>query len=186
MKGGQRMLVVKVPDTEYFDESDSRFIEVKGFTMELEHSLASLSKWESIWELPFLTDTPKTAEQTLSYIKCMCLTDAPSAESLNRLSKENVDAINAYVNRKMSATWFSERPQRGRSREVITAELIYFWMASYNIPFECDKWHLNRLFTLIKVASAKTAPEKKQSRRDMAAECRALNQARLKEFGTTG
>lgn len=180
------MLVINHKTVELYDEKIEKFYTSEGFTIELEHSLASLSKWEQIWEKPFLSDEPKTEKETLSYIQQMCLNDPPELTQLEHLTKAEMSQINEYMNAKMSATWFNERPEVGRGRETVTSEVVYYWMTVLHIPFECDQWHFNRLITLIKVANAKNAPAKKSSRRDMAADRRALNAARLQKYNTTG
>lgn len=180
------MLVIKHKDVDLYDEKSQQFYTAEGFTIELEHSLAALSKWETIWEKPFLSEEVKTEEETLSYIQQMCLGDVPTVSQLRGLTKAEMFEINKHINAKSSATWFKETLQKGRARETVTSEVVYYWMTVLNIPFEADKWHFNRLITLIKVANAKNAPQKKMSRRDMAAERRAQNAARLAKFNTNG
>lgn len=180
------MLVINHQSKDFYDERSSEFKTLPEFTIELEHSLASLSKWEQIWEKPFLSDTPKSQEETLSYIQQMCLSEIPTIEDLDTLTQSEMAKINEYINAKMTATWFNERPEPGRAREIVTAEVIYYWMTLLNIPFEWETQHFNKLITLIKVANAKNAPQKKRTAREMAAERRAENAARLQKFGTKG
>lgn len=179
------MLTITVPGVELFDETRQEFKTSEDFTLHLEHSLVSLSKWESTFEKPFLGKEPKTTVETVDYIKCMTITSDVPAEVYVRLSSENYAAVNNYVNAKMTATWFSE-DNRPSSREVITSELIYFWMTALQIPFECETWHLNRLFTLIKVANLKNQTGKKMSKSQVLRQQAEMNERRRAELGTRG
>lgn len=178
------MLQIYVPETELYDEVNNIFRTVGGGSLELEHSLYSISLWESKWHKPFLSEDPRNYEETISYIKCMTLNSA-SQSVYDGLSQDNVDKIQKYINDSMTATWFSKRPGSS-SKKVITSEVIYYQMISLNIPFECQYWHLNRLLTLIRVCSEKNAPKKKMSKSEIAARNRALNEQRLKQLGTRG
>lgn len=178
------MLKLLVPmSNESFDESSSTFVTPNQFVLELEHSLFSLSKWESIVEKPFL-HSEKTQEETLLYVSQMIVTPNPPEEILQRLSNDNLSAINEYVGRKMTATWFRETDTK--SREIVTAEIIYYWMVSLNIPFEAQYWHLNKLLTLVKVCNQKNAPQKKMRPGDVAQRNRELNAQRKAQLGSTG
>jgi len=180
------MLVIKVPGIELFDEVLQVFVNAEEFVLELEHSLVSLSKWESKFEKPFLGSEEKTDEEVFAYIEAMILTEEYPSDVLTRLTKENIQQINEYIESKMTATWFNDKQKPKKSNEVITAELIYYWMISFNIPIEFQHWHLNRLFTLIKIFSVKNAPKEKMSKRDLLARNRELNERRKAELGTTG
>ena len=180
------MLTITIPGEEFFDESKSEFVTRGDVTFDLEHSLVSLSKWESKWEKPFLGKGERTTEETLDYVRCMVLTPDFDPDNLMRLSQKNMDEINAYIPAKMSATWFNDQNGKAQTSETITSELIYYWMISLNIPWECQYWHLNRLFTLIKVCGAKNAPPKKMSRAEVARRQRELNQKRRAQTGSQG
>lgn len=180
------MLRITIPATELWDEEKEEFITVaKEQTLQLEHSLVSLSKWESTWCKPFLSKEPKTHDQTIDYIKCMTITQNVSPEVYSRLTNSNIEAINNYIEAPMTATVFSNT-SNSVNREKITSELIYYWMFSLNIPMECQKWHLNKLLTLIRVCNIKNSPPKKMSKRETASQYAALNAARKKKFNTKG
>ena len=180
------MLTIVVLGTEMFDETKQEFIIEGGINLELEHSLVSLSKWESKYEKPFLGKNEKTTQEVFDYIKFMILTPNIAPEVYENLSKDNIEAINKYIDAKMTATWFHDSPGAPGSRDVITAELVYYWMITFQIPFECQYWHLNRLFTLIRICNIKQAKPKKMSRAEMAARNRELNAQRRAQLGTSG
>lgn len=180
------MLRITIPAVEQWDEAKQEFIYTKEQTLSLEHSLVSISKWESKWCKPFLTKQEKNFEETLDYVKCMTITQNVDPEVYNYLTNENIKAINEYIESPMTATYFSDEQNSKTSREQVTAELIYYWMIAFNIPFECQKWHLNRLLTLIKVCSIKNQPPKKRSRKEIMSRNAALNAARRKQLNTKG
>ena len=180
------MLTITIPASEMWDEKNEKFVDIKECELQLEHSLISLSKWESKWCKPFLFTKEKTEEETLDYVRCMTLTPRVSPEVYYGLTSENIKAINMYIEAPMTATCFgADRNGRG-NREIVTSELIYYWMIALNIPFECQKWHLNRLLTLIRVCNIKNQPAKKMSRREIMSRNAALNAARRKQLGTNG
>lgn len=179
------MLKIIVPGVEMFDEATQEFVTVGDVSLELEHSLVSLSKWESFYEKPFLGQE-KSTEEVISYIKFMTLTPDIPEETFNKLSESNLSNIQEYLDAKMTATWFSDSPGSPKSRDIITAELIYYWMIVFQIPFECENWHINRLFTLIRVCNIKQAKPKKMSRSEIAARNKELNDRRRAQLGTTG
>ena len=181
------MLQITIPiSPEGWDERKEEFVDAKTVTLQLEHSLVSISKWESKWHKPFLSKEPKTVEETIDYIKCMTLTQNVKSEVYDHLSKENIEEINAYIDDPKTATTFSKDRKSARSREIITSELIYYWMIALNIPFECQKWHLNRLLTLIRVCEVKNTPGKKMSQREVLNQYAAINAANRKRFNTKG
>ena len=181
------MLTINVPiSPEGWDEVKQEFVEPKYQTLQLEHSLVSLSKWESKWQKPFYSKKEMSDEETLDYIKCMTLTKNVDPDVYNHLTRENVKAVMDYIGNPMTATTFSNEGKGGNSREVITSELIYYWMIASNIPFECQKWHLNRLITLIRVCGVKNTPPKKRSKRDIMSRNAALNASRRQQMNTKG
>jgi hypothetical protein len=181
------MLRLVVPiSPEGWDETKEEFVEAKTQVLQLEHSLISLSKWESKWCKPFLSNIQKSNEEILDYIKYMTLTSNVDPDVYSHLTVENFKEIDSYINAPMTATTFSEDKNGKRNREIITAELIYYWMIALNIPFECQKWHLNRLLTLVRVCNIKNQPPKKRSRRDTASSYAAMNAARRKQLNSKG
>lgn len=179
------MLQIIVPATEQWDEIKQEFVYTKETTLQLEHSLVSLSKWESKWCKPFLSKEDMTAEETIDYIRCMTITQNVNPEVYTCLSDENIAQVRDYIQAPMTATFF--RKENGPpSREIITSELIYYWMITLNIPFECQKWHLNRLLTLIRVCNIKNQPAKRRSQREIMEYNTALNEARRKKLNSKG
>lgn len=182
------MLTIVVPEGEMFNEKTQEFVYIKGQTLVLEHSLVSLSKWESKWKKPFLNSSDKTPEETIDYIRCMTITKNVDPLIYMNLTQDILNRVNKYIDDTMTATTFNDRNEkRGGGREQITSELIYYWMVNFNIPFECEKWHLNRLLTLIKVCSVKSqANTKKMSKREILQQNNELNALRRKQLGSKG
>lgn len=183
------MLTITIPAVELWDEAKQEFVGLKKEqTIQLEHSLISISKWESKWCKAFLTNKQKTREEMTDYVRCMAVTPNVDPDIFNYLTNENILQINKYIEAPMTATCISEdKTTKGGSREVVTSELIYYWMIALQIPIdECQKWHLNRLLTLIKVCNIKNQPPKKKSKKDLLSRNAALNAARRKQFNTTG
>ena len=181
------MLQIKVPLTpEGWDEEKCEFVPPKYQNLQLEHSLISLSKWESKWCKAFFSKREKTHEEITDYIRCMTLTQNVKPEVYEYLTRENIAQIQQYIESPMSATYFAENKNGRINNETVTSELIYYWMIALNIPFECQKWHLNRLLTLVRVCNLKNQPAKKMSKRELAGRNAALNAARKKQLNTRG
>ena len=182
------MLQITVPSVEQWDEKKQEFVSSKEQKLQLEHSLVSLSKWESKWCKPFLSKDKKTDEETIDYIRCMTLTQNVNPDIYKFITDDNIKQVNNYIGAPMTATTFTTFSLRKNSinREIVTAELIYCWMITLSIPMECQKWHLNRLLTLIQVCNIKNQPAKKMSRREIMSRNSALNAARRKRLNTKG
>lgn len=180
------MLKIIIPGGELFDEEQSMFITTKEQTLTLEHSLVSLSKWESKWEKPFMAKEKRTIEESIDYIRCMTITQNVNPNAYHFLSDANIKEVNEYIELPMTATIFTRPDKKATNREIITAEIIYYWMIALNIPFECQKWHLNKLLTLINVCDIKSQPPKKMSRSELLARNKALNEARRKKLNNKG
>lgn len=182
------MLTITIPPGEIWDEKNETFINVKSPTkIQLEHSLVSISKWEQKWHKPYLVEGEKTIEETIDYIRCMTLTKNVDSNVYLFITPENIKDVKSYIDDPMTATWFNDKDGKGKiNSEQITSELIYYWMTVFNIPSEYQKWHLNRLITLIKICNVKNGKEKKQSRAETIRDYAALNAARRKKLGTKG
>ena len=180
------MLTIVVPGDEVYDEETSEFHTVNDQILQFEHSLVSLSKWESDFQKPFLTQDPKTEEELFAYLVAMMVTPNAGPDVLYRCTEKNLDEIQRYIDSPQSATTFGEMPERRGRGETITSELIYYWMVAFNIPFECQHWHLNRLFSLIRICNIKNSPPKKRSTRDIAMERRRINEERRAKLATSG
>jgi hypothetical protein len=180
------MLKITVTGDEYFNEETETFESVGDFELELEHSLISLSKWESKYQKPFLSNSDKTPDEILFYVRSMILTPNYPEDLFQRFSNANFSQINQYIESKESATTFGDMPERKGRGETITSELIYYWMVAFNIPFECERWHLNRLFSLIRICNLKNSKPKKMSNSEIAARNRELNAQRKAQYGTRG
>lgn len=183
------MLRVAVPEVEYYDEVKNEFVKLDGCTLQLEHSLVSISKWESKWNKPFLGKTEKTREESIDYIRCMTVSPSDVDPRLYyALPKKAIESIHKYIEAPMTATWFNERNKhKAPPRKVITSEVIYSWMIALEIPFECQKWHLNRLLTLIHVCDINNNPQKGGLKgKELMKQNRALNAARRAKSGSKG
>ena len=179
------MLKLIIPDLEKYDDLKNEFIAIKGQAIQVEHSLVSISKWESKWRKPFLSKEPKTTEETLDYIRCMTITQNVSNEIYGNITNENIKDTSIYIEDPMTATWFAKELS-GASKEIITSEIIYYWMITYNIPFDYQKWHLNRLLTLIRVCNKKNEKTKPMSNSEIMSKNTNLNNERRKRLNSEG
>lgn len=182
------MLKIVIPEGELFNEATGEFVKVPNVEMQLEHSLISLKKWESKWHKPFLSKEEKTQEELLDYIRCMTVTPNIDPSVYFYIPESELRRIWSYIDDPMTATWFGGEQNEGsiRKKEVITAEIIYYWMIALNIPVEFQKWHLNQLLTLIRVVNIKNAPPKKMKKRDILARNSKLNEARKAKLNSRG
>lgn len=180
------MLEIIVPEQEQWDELKEEFVKTPKTELRLEHSLISISKWESKWHKPFLGNDKKSAEETIDYIRCMCMTPNVAPNVFYALTKDNVTAINEYISDPMTATTISDDKSGKRNREIMTSEVIYSWMISLNIPPEYAKWHLNRLIMLIRVCNKHNAPPKKMSTNEILSRNRSINEARRAALHSKG
>lgn len=180
------MLKITVPSTKLWDEAKEVFIDTKEYELRLEHSLVSISKWESKWCKPFLTNKDMKDEEAVDYVRCMTITQNVDPMAYQLLTKKIMDEIAAYIVSSMTATTFSKDIKKATNKEIITSEVIYYWMVAFNIPWEAQTWHLNRLLTLVNICSIKNQPKKKVNRQKQLEEQRALNNARKAKLGTSG
>lgn len=180
------MLTINIPESELWDEKKQEFVTTKSCKIELEHSLVSISKWESKWKKPFLSKERHSDEESIDYIKCMTLTKDVDDNVYNNIPNNLMDEIYEYIKSPSTATVISSKNGTKNSGELVTNEIIYYWMISLNIPFECETWHLNHLLTLIQVCSIKSKPGKKMSNREILSQNAALNAARRKKLNTKG
>lgn len=185
-----QVIIPPIPEMEFFDEGSQTFLVSKEITsqsttLQLEHSLVSLARWEAKWNKPFLVKDEKTLLQTIDYVRCMTITQNVNPDVYNHIPKHVFEQIKEYIDAPMTATWFTKSNDKP-NREVVTAELIYYWMIAQSIPVEFQKWHLNRLLTLIRVCSIKNAPQKKMSAKEAAMQRRSMNAARRGQMNTKG
>jgi hypothetical protein len=179
------MLNLLIEAAEFYDETTETFQTVDAVELTLEHSLVSLSKWESWLKKPFLSKDEKSTHEIRLYTEAMITSDYPP-NIVSRFSQENMAAVHAYIDSSESATTFGVMPEAKGRGEVVTSELIYYWMVAFTIPFECQTWHLNRLFSLIRICNLKNSKPKKMSRQELAARNHALNEKRKAQLNTSG
>ena len=180
------MLTITIPEREYYNEETNEFIKTKAQKLRLEHSLVSISKWESKWKKPFIGNDEKSLEESIDYIRCMTITQNVKNEVYNRLTQKNMDDISSYIEEEMTATTFNDLKSKKTNNEIVTSEIIYYWMIALNIPLECQKWHLNRLLTLINVTNIKNQPPKKMTAAERNRRNSELNAQRRARFNTKG
>ena len=183
------MIQITIPFVEFYDEVNNEFITIEEQTLTLEHSLASLAKWESEWCKPFLSNEKLTTEESLDYIRCMTLTENVPPDVYMAIPDSAIKKVSEYIARPMTATWFSDRDKKGKkaNKRPVTAEIIYHWMIALHVPPEYEKWHLNRLLTLIRVCDEENKPpNKKKSTNNILNDYAALNNARKQKLKTKG
>lgn len=181
------MLQIVVPAGEHFNKVTREFLYNKETVLNLEHSLVSISKWEAKWHKPFLTTKKKTVEETRDYVRCMTLTQNVNPIVYLSLTNENIEAVNAYIDDPMTATVISKKEGASKGgREIITNEVIYSWMIGLQIPVEFQKWHLNRLITLISVCNENNKPKEKMSEKQVMKSNDEINEMRKAQMKTNG
>lgn len=179
------MLTLVVAAREFYDDNKGEFINIQEQTIHLEHSLISLRRWEETWQKPYLSKTPKTKMETLDYIRCMSINKEVSIETVMSLTDDQLKKVHQYIEAPMTATTFA-KDDIPPSRQIMTAEVIYWQMVANQIPFECEKWHLNRLFTLIKVCALKNQKPKKMGKQELMNRNKQINQARRAQMNSKG
>lgn len=180
------MLQITIPDSEFYDEEKQEFKYIKGKTLTLEYSLVSISKWESKWKVPFVESKNRTVEEMQDFIRCMTITQNVDPMLYKSIDITTINKVIDYMDDPMTATTFSNNGQQSKKKEIITSELVYYWMTALQIPFECQKWNFNRLMVLIRIASEKNAPPKKMSKSEITRQNKALNAQRRAKYKTRG
>lgn len=178
------MLEIVVKGGEMFNERTFEFYQTKDFTIKLEHSLVSIAKWEAKYHKPFFSKEKMEPSEYMDYIKCMTITQNVPEEVYQRLSNKNIKDILNYQQDSMTAMKQTSKSKGGYA--VITAETIYYWMISLNIPHEYEKWHINRLLALVEYVSLKNAPPEKMSQREMMEMYRTENEKRRAKYKSKG
>lgn len=181
------MLEIVVPASECYNEATQEFISVgKDVKLQMEHSLISISKWEAKHHKAFLSKRAKTKEEMDDYFRCMTINKVSDPSVFSRLTGENIKAIEAYISDPMTATYMDNDAESQGPKDTVTSELIYYWMVSYRIPSEFQKWHINRLMALIHVCGKKNSPPKKMSKTALAQRNAALNAKRRAAMNSRG
>lgn len=182
------MLTIIVPEREYYDEDKNEFYFVKEQKLVLEHSLLSISKWESKWHIPFVDNKPKTQDEVIDYIRCMTITPNVDPLVYKNLTPSNFKEITDYIDSPMSATSFYQEKSdedRNSPKKKVTSEYIYYWMAKFNIPFECEKWHFTRLMNLLRICAIENDDRKMSKEKTMLSN-REINAMRRAKYKTRG
>ena len=181
------MITIHIPERELYDETNEEFIEVKDITLELEHSLISVSKWESKWKKPYVSEEKKSTEEVIDYIRCMTINKNVDPNVYKAIPADELKKIVDYINDPMTATVFYDNGRKPpRNSEFVTSELIYYWMSAYNIPFTCEKWNFNRLMALIRIAGEKNSEPEKMSPDAIRAQNKMLNEKRRAALKSKG
>lgn len=182
------MLQIRIDDVDCFDERTETFTTIKGQTLQLEHSLVSISKWEAKWKKPFLSREGQNREETIDYIRFMTITQNVNPKIYDLITDAHIRAVNNYINDPMTATTFTKQEGKGAGPggKVITSEEIYYYMTAFQIPWKAERWHFNRLMTLIHICEEKNKPKKKMRKGDIARQRRGLNAARRAKYNTRG
>ena len=180
------MLEITIPEQEFYVPATKTFVYTSETVLHLEHSLVSISKWEAKYKKPFLESNEKTVRESIDYIRCMTLDNGINPLVYSGITNEMISSVDEYIQDPMTATWFKEVNKPKRSHQVVTSELVYYWMTAFNIPFECECWHFNRLMTLIRICGEKNAKPKKMNKREAARRNTELNAARRKALYSSG
>ncbi len=180
-------LYITIPGREWFNEDTEEFSYTPEANIVLEHSLLSISEWESRWHKPFFSPKPKTEQELYDYVRCMTTSDRPDENVYRALSRSNIDKIQKYIENPMTATTFSDSGEKKQNREIITSEIFYYWMTMFNIPFvPCETWHINKLQALIHVCAIKNQSPKKMSKNEIIKRNSSLNAMRRAKYGSKG
>ena len=176
-------------EKDYWDPKIEEFVQIpyqRAYDLNLEHSLISISKWESKWHVPFIGDNNKTEEQIMDYIKCMTINQNVPDSVYDYLTADDVKKISDYINNPMTATTINSTSEKRKSSKIVTSEVLYSWMVGLQIPFECEKWHVNRLIMLIEVCNENNTPPKKMGKNEIINRNMALNKARRAKYNSKG
>lgn len=182
------MLKLIVPSEEYYDEETNTFSQTKDYVLQLEHSLVSISKWESKWKKPYISKAKKTYQERCDYVRCMTITQNIPPHVYRNLTEAALARVDLYMADPMSATTIrSIKGKGGGGSSSITSETVYYWMIQYGIPFSCEKWNFNRLMALINICGRKVSNQgKKPNGKHLMQQMYDLNEKRKAQFHTKG